>query len=54
MPLTTFANMERSTYTDQLTKALLQPGIDAAYRYGALKEPYDTAEALAAAAPYLK
>jgi NitT/TauT family transport system substrate-binding protein len=54
VPLTTFAKMERSTYTDQLTRALLQPGIDAAYRYGALKEPYDTAESVAAAAPYLK
>ena len=54
VPLTTFAKMERSTYTDQLTKALLQPGIDAAYRYGALKESYDMAEAVAAASPYLK
>jgi NitT/TauT family transport system substrate-binding protein len=54
VPLTTFAKMERSTYTDQFTKALLQPGIDAAYRYGALKESYDMSEAVTAAAPYLK
>ncbi len=54
VPLTTFAKMERSTYTDQLTKALLQPGIDTAYRYGALKESYDTAESVTAATPYLK
>jgi hypothetical protein len=46
--------MERSTYTDQFTKALLQPGIDAAYRYGALKDSYDMAEAVTAASPYLK
>jgi NitT/TauT family transport system substrate-binding protein len=54
VPLTTFAKMQRSTYTDQFTKALLQPGIDAAYRYGALKESYDMGEVVAAAAPYLK
>ena len=54
VPLPTFEAMERGTYTDQLTKALLQPGIDAAYRYGALKEPYDMAEVVTAAAPYLK
>ena len=54
VPLTTFAKMVRSTYTDQFTKALLQPGVDAAYHYGALKEPYDTGEAVREAAPYLK
>jgi NitT/TauT family transport system substrate-binding protein len=54
VPLATFATMERTTYTDQFTRALLQPGIDAAYRYGALKEPYDMAEVVTAAAPYLK
>ncbi len=54
VPLTTFEAMERGTYTDQFTQALLQPGIDAAFRYGALKESYDTGEIVTAAAPYLK
>jgi NitT/TauT family transport system substrate-binding protein len=54
VPLPTFEAMERGTYTDQFTKALLQPGIDAAYRYGALKDPYDMAEVVTAAAPYWK
>ena len=44
VPLATFEAMERGTYTDQFSKALLQPGIDAAFRYGALKESYDTAD----------
>jgi hypothetical protein len=52
VPLPTFTAMERSSYTDQLTKALLQPGIDVAARYGALKEPFDTAQIVAAEAPY--
>jgi len=30
----------------------LQPGIDTAVRYGALKEPFDTAQIVAAEAPY--
>jgi NitT/TauT family transport system substrate-binding protein len=54
VPLATFDHMDRSSYTDQLTKALMQPGIDTAYRYGALKDPFDTGDAVAAAAPYLK
>jgi NitT/TauT family transport system substrate-binding protein len=54
VPLPTFAAMERTTYTDQLTRALMQPGIDAAARYGALKQPFDTNEIVTAAAPYLK
>ena len=54
VPLATFALMQRGTYTDQFTRALLQPGIDAAFRYGALKESFDTAEIIAAAAPYMK
>lgn len=54
VPLPTFEAMERGTYTDQLTKALLQPGIDTAYRYGALKDPYDMGEVVTAAAPYMK
>ena len=52
--LATFTAMSRTSYTDQLTKALMQPGIDAAARYGALKAPYDTADIVAAAAPYQK
>jgi len=54
VPLPTFAAMERTTYTDQLTRALMQPGIDAAARYGALKAPFDTNEIVTAAAPYVK
>jgi NitT/TauT family transport system substrate-binding protein len=54
VPLATFTAMARTAYTDALTKALMQPGIDAAYRYGALKTPYDTAEIVTAATPYLK
>jgi NitT/TauT family transport system substrate-binding protein len=54
VPLATFNTMEHTTYTDQLTRALMQPGIDAAARYGALKAPYDTADIVTAAAPYLK
>jgi ABC-type nitrate/sulfonate/bicarbonate transport system substrate-binding protein len=54
VPLTTFAAMTRTSYTDALTKALMQPGIDAAARYGALKTPFDTNEIVAGVAPYLK
>ncbi len=54
VPLATFTAMARTSYTDQLTKALMQPGIDAAARYGALKTPYDTADIVAAVKPYLK
>jgi len=54
VPLATFDHMERSSYTDQLTRALLQPGIDVAYRYGAIKVPFDTNDIVTAAAPYLK
>jgi len=52
VPLATFGAMERSNYTDQLTKALLQPGIDVAVRYGALKEPFDTGQIVTTLAPY--
>ncbi len=38
-----FATMTRATYGEQLTRALLQPGIDTAVKYGALKQPFDTA-----------
>lgn len=50
--LPTFATMQRSTYAETLTRELLQPPVDAAVRYGALKEAFDTAELVAAAAPY--
>jgi NitT/TauT family transport system substrate-binding protein len=54
VPLATFTAMARTTYTDAFTKALLQPGIDAAAHYGALKAPYDTADIVAGVAAYLK
>jgi NitT/TauT family transport system substrate-binding protein len=54
VPLATFAAMKRAAYTDKLTRALLQPGIDAAFRYGALKAPFDTSEIVTGAAPYLR
>lgn len=54
VPLTTFTSMSRTGYTDQLTKALMQPGIDVAARYGALKAPFDTADVVTALAPYIK
>jgi hypothetical protein len=54
VPMTTFAAMKRTAYTDKLTRALMQPGIDAAVRYGALKAPFDTGEIVTAAAPYVK
>jgi NitT/TauT family transport system substrate-binding protein len=57
MPLTgieaaTFAQMGRSTFAETLSRAMLQPPIDAAVKYGALKEPFDTATIVAEAAPY--
>jgi NitT/TauT family transport system substrate-binding protein len=52
VPLATFAAMKRTAYTDKLTRALMQPGIDAALRYGALKSPFDTGEIVTDAAPY--
>jgi NitT/TauT family transport system substrate-binding protein len=54
VPLTTFAAMKRTRYTDLLTRALMQPGIDAAFAYGALKTPFDTGDIVTAAAPYLR
>ncbi len=50
--LASFATMTRATYGERLTRALLQPGIDTAVKYGALKQPFDSAEIVAAAAPY--
>jgi NitT/TauT family transport system substrate-binding protein len=54
VPLPTFAAMSRTGYTDQLTKALMQPGIDVAARYGALKAPFDTSDVVTALVPYAK
>jgi NitT/TauT family transport system substrate-binding protein len=47
-----FATMVRATYGEQLTRALLQPGIDTAVKYGALKQPFDTEQIVTDAAPY--
>jgi NitT/TauT family transport system substrate-binding protein len=44
--------MTRATFGVQLTRAMLQPGIDAAVKYGALKQPFDSSEIVTAAAPY--
>ena len=57
MPLTRidpaiFAEMDRSTYAETLERDLLQPPIDAAVKYGALKEPFDTAQLVSQAAAY--
>ncbi len=54
VPPEVFATMTRTQYTDRLTRALMQPGIDAAARYGALKAPFDTAAIVTDAAPYVK
>jgi NitT/TauT family transport system substrate-binding protein len=54
VPLSTFTAMTRTSYTDVFSKALLQPGIDAAAHYGALKAPFDTADIVAGIAPYVK
>jgi NitT/TauT family transport system substrate-binding protein len=48
----TFAAMSRSTYAETMTRAMLQPPIDTAYKYGALKAPFDTIELVNGAAPY--
>ena len=47
-----FATMTRATYGEQLTRALLQPGIDTAVKYGALKQPFDTEQIVTDSAPY--
>jgi NitT/TauT family transport system substrate-binding protein len=57
MPLTgieaaTFAKMDRSTFAETLSRELLQPPIDVAVKYGALKEPFDTALIVSDAEPY--
>jgi NitT/TauT family transport system substrate-binding protein len=48
----TMRAMVRATYAERLSRALLQPPIDAAVKYGALKQPFDTGEIVSAAAPY--
>lgn len=50
--LATFAQMTRSTYGDGLNATMLQPQIDAAYKFGALKEPFDARVLVAEAQPY--
>ena len=50
--LATFAEMDRSEYGDALTAALLQPPIDAAVKYGALKQPLDANQIVADSRPY--
>lgn len=50
--LATFAQMTRSTYGDGLSAAMLQPQIDAAVKYGALKQPYDARSIVADAQQY--
>ena len=48
----TFATMKRSLYAETLSRAMLQPPIDAAFKYGALKQPFDTRELVDGAAPF--
>jgi len=50
--IATFAQMTRSTYGDALTAAMLQPQIDAAFKYGGLKQPFDAHAIVADAQPY--
>jgi NitT/TauT family transport system substrate-binding protein len=49
-----FATMVRSTYGDVLSAQLLQPQLDAAYKYGQLKTPFDARQIVADAQPYSK
>jgi NitT/TauT family transport system substrate-binding protein len=44
----------RANYGDTLTRALLQPPIDVAVKYGALKEPFDARDIVTAAEPYTR
>ena len=48
----TFASMERSTFADTLSRDLLQPPIDVAYKYGQLKAPLDAKQIVSDAEPY--
>jgi NitT/TauT family transport system substrate-binding protein len=50
--LATFAQMTRSTYGDALNAPMLQPQIDAAFKYGNLKQPFDARAIVADAQPY--
>jgi NitT/TauT family transport system substrate-binding protein len=47
-----FPAMARATYADQLSAQLLQPPINAAAKYGQIKEPYDTNQIVTDAQPY--
>jgi NitT/TauT family transport system substrate-binding protein len=48
----TFASMARSRYGDALSAPLLQPPIDAAYKYGQIKGPLDAKVIVDDAQPY--
>lgn len=47
-----FGSMARSRYGDVLSTALLQPPLDAAYKYGQIKAPFDSKQMVAEAQPY--
>jgi len=49
----TFAAMERSEYGETLTAALLQPPLDMALKYGAIKSPLDANKIVADARAFL-
>jgi hypothetical protein len=49
---TVFMAMTRATQGDTLTTQLLQPPIDAAYKYGQLKTPFDAKLLVSEAQPY--
>ena len=46
------AVMNRATFGDALTAAIVQPLLDAAYKYGTLKQPVKGADLIADAAPF--
>jgi NitT/TauT family transport system substrate-binding protein len=50
----TFAAMTRGVYAETLTQPLLQPPIDVAVKYGALKQPFDTRELVDEVAPFAR
>jgi NitT/TauT family transport system substrate-binding protein len=50
--LATFGAMGRSTYGDALTASMLQPVIDAAVKYGALKQTLDANQIVADSRPF--
>jgi NitT/TauT family transport system substrate-binding protein len=49
---TVFMAMTRATQGDTLTTQLLQPPIDAAFKYGQLKTPFDAKQLVSEAQPY--